>query len=76
VTYALVGARTGDLLTYQGRPLVHGDRAEMEWLFPSSRVVAVSERDLQARSPLPPLPIREHPGLAHIEWPLTRDQFR
>lgn len=76
MTYALVGPRSGDILTYQGRPLVHGDKGEMEFLFPSSRIVAVTEGDLNRRSPLPPLPLREHPGLSHLEWPLTRDQFR
>lgn len=74
--YALYGPLTGDILTYQGRPLVHHDRAELEFLFPRSRVVPVTDADLARRSPLAPMPIAEHPGMAPVRWPLDRKDFR
>lgn len=74
--YALYGPVTGDILTYQARPLVHHDRAELEYLFPAARVVAVTDADLAARSPLPPMPITDHPGMAPVRWPLDPKDFR
>lgn len=75
--YALVGMVTDDLLTYHGRPIVHTDRAELEYLIDTSktRVVAVTARDLAQRSPAAPLLLRDHPGLAHLTWPLRREDF-
>jgi hypothetical protein len=74
--YALFGLVSRDILTYQGRPLVHHDRLELEFLFPASRVVPVTDRDLAARSPLPPMPIAEHPDMAGVSWPLDPTEFR
>lgn len=74
--FALVGETTHDLLTFEGRPIVHDNRAELEWLLPRARVVPVTDRDLKTRSPFPPLPLREHPGLCHLSWPLDRTEFR
>lgn len=76
MTYAMVGAVTQDLLTYAGRPIVHHDRAEAEWLLPRVRWVRVTPADLSARSPLPPLRLQDHPDLTHITWPLNREDFR
>ena len=73
--YALIGMQTNDILTFEGRPLTHGSRDEMEWLFPASRVVRVSDSDLKERSPLPPMPLSEHPALSHLSWPLKRSEF-
>lgn len=75
--YALVGRTSGDILTYKGRPLVHHDRTELEYLFDAKgvRVVQVSSNDLTKRSPLEPLELRDHPGLSHVRWPLRREDF-
>lgn len=75
-TYALRGPSTRDLLTYRGRPIVHDSRAEMQWLMPNATVVVVTEADLRARSPLPPLQLKDHPDLAAVRWPLRREDFR
>lgn len=75
-TYALRGTSTRDLLTYRGRPIVHGSRAELEWLMPTATVVPVTEADLRARSPLPPLQLRDHPDLVTVRWPLHKEDFR
>lgn len=69
--YALVGPVSGDLLTLGGRVIVHDNRAEMEFLLPSARVVRVTDGDLG-----PTLPLREHPGLSHVTWPLDPKEFR
>jgi hypothetical protein len=68
--YALVGAVTGDLLTYQGRVLLHPDRAELEWLFPLSRVVRVTG-DVG-----PTLALSAHPDMYGVSFPLDRRDFR
>lgn len=73
--YGLRGPVTCDLLTFGGRPIVHTNREELEWLLPDAHVVPVTERDLRARSPLPPMPLPEHPALAGLTWPLDRAQF-
>lgn len=73
--YALYGEQTGDILTKDGRPIVHGSRTELEWLFPRSRVVAVTDADLAARSPLPPIPLAEVPGMEPVRFPLRREDF-
>jgi hypothetical protein len=74
--YALWGPVSRDILTYQGRPLVHHDRAELEYLFPRSRVVPMTDADLAARSPLPPMPVKDHPDMSVVAWPLDRKDFR
>lgn len=74
-TYALHGQDAGDLLTLEGRPIVHDNREEMEWLMPGARVVRVDDRDLRQRSPLPPMRLPEHPDLQGLTWPLTRREF-
>lgn len=69
--YALQGAVSRDLLTWNGRVLVHGDRAEMEFLFAGARVI-------ECPRSVPPeqcLEIRYHPDLASVQWPLDRRDF-
>jgi hypothetical protein len=74
--YALFGEVSRDILTLDGRPIVHGNRDEMQFLFPHAKVVPVTEADLKARSPLPALELRNHPSLEHMTWPLDRGDFR
>lgn len=70
--YALQGATSRDLLTYGGRILVHGDRAELEFLITGARIVECP-RDIP---PEQTLPIRYHPNFASVTWPLNRKTFR
>ena len=74
--YALWGSQTRDILTRDGRPIVHTDRAELEWLFPETRIVAVTDADLAARSPLPPIALADCPGMEPVTFPLRREDFR
>jgi len=69
--YALAGNVSGELLTYNGRVLVHDDRAELEFLFPRTRVVRITDGELGQ----PVMSIKDHPGLTAIRWPLNRGEF-
>lgn len=69
--YGLVGPRSGELLTYRGKVLTHDDKAELEFLFPTSRVVRLSDGDLGQ----PTMSIKQHPQLASTTWPLQREDF-
>lgn len=70
--FAMEGPNSKQLLSYQGKVLVHDDRAELEFLFPGVRVVepgvALAQYDT--------LPVKEHPDLGHLEWPLRREDFK
>lgn len=69
--FAMEGPNSRQLLSYQGKVLVHGDRAELEFLFPGVKVVepgrALAEYDT--------LPVKDHPELSHLRWPLRREDF-
>jgi hypothetical protein len=70
--YALQGAVSRDLLTWNGRVLVHDSKPEMEFLFAGARVI-------ECPRSIPPeqtLSIRHHPDLASVTWPLNRKDFR
>lgn len=69
--YGLVGQRSGELLSYGERFLVHDDRAELEFLFPGSRVV-IMPRHISADQTMP---LPRHPELTHLRWPLDRRDF-
>jgi len=68
---ATTGGR--DLLTWRGRVLVHGDRAELEFLVAGPVRVVECPRDIP---PEQTLQIRFHPQFESVRWPLTREQFR
>jgi hypothetical protein len=70
--YALQGTVSRDLITYGGRVLVHDNRPELEFLFTGARVVECP-RDIP---PEQTLPVRFHPQLAAVQWPLDRRDFR
>lgn len=70
--YGLYGAASRDLLTYGGRVLWHDNKAELEFLFPGTRVIELPHD-------LPPdqcLPVRHHPSMAPVSWPLRRADFQ
>lgn len=71
VLYAYVGPVSKELLTYQGRVLVHDNPDEMTFLVPAMRVVALPRADLGR----PLMRLRDHPDLAALTWPLRREDF-
>lgn len=68
--YGLVGEHTHDWLSYGGRVIVHPNRAEMAYLVPGTRVEKITA------DPGPIIQLRDHPGMASVIWPLTKEQFR
>ncbi len=71
--YALQGTTSRDLLTWNGKVLVHDNPAEMEFLFAGDVQVIPCPRSIP---PEQTLPIRFHPQLAAVRWPLRREDFR
>lgn len=70
--YALKGDRSGELLSVGGRVLVHDNAAEMEFLVAGARAV-----ELGGSFPAElTMPLRDHPELAAVSWPLNRTDFR
>lgn len=68
----MAGAMSGDLLTWHGRVLIHGDRDELEYLFTDMRVVDCP-REI---TPEQTMPIAAHPDMAAVRFPLDRRDFR
>jgi hypothetical protein len=70
--YGLWGVNSRDFLTYGGRVLTHESRAELEYLVPNTPV-----REVPPSFPAEQcLPIKLHPDLVNVQWPLTKEQFR
>lgn len=69
--YGLVGKYSGELLTYQGKAIVHGNRAEMQFLLPNSRVVRLTDGELGQDW----MWLKDHPDMAHVQFPLHREDF-
>ena len=68
--YGIVGRTTRQLLTYQGKVILHDDRGEMEFLFPAEKVIAVESWGEDF------LLLKDHPNMAPVRWPLSKTDFR
>lgn len=68
--FGLLGAKSRTLLSQDGRVIVHTSRAEMEYLFPGTRVVAVSPEEG------PAIPLAMVRGMEPVSFPLDRKDFR
>lgn len=71
--YALQGTTSRELLTWNGKVLVHHNAGEMEFLFTGDVRVIPCPRDIP---PEQTLSIRYHPQFAAVTWPLDRKDFR
>jgi hypothetical protein len=70
--YALIGARSGTALTHNGKMIVHTDRAEMEFLFPSGcKVVEIGPATPESDT----VTLQQYPDTCHIVFPINRDDF-
>lgn len=71
--YCLVGAVSGEVITYRGKALVHGNLQEMEYLFPANRVVPLPSYWGEELT----LPLKDHPDMDTVQFPLAlhMDQF-
>lgn len=72
--FAYVGPVSGEILTYQGRALVHENKAEMEYLIPGARVVPLPSYWGEELT----LPLKDHPDMGAVQFPLAQnmDQFQ
>lgn len=70
--YVMVGGSSGELLTYRGRVITHGNRREMEYLFPGTRVIELPDNEMRGR---PQMALRDHPDMSSVRWPLRREDF-
>lgn len=70
--YGVRGARSRDFLTWQGRVLVHDNRAELEYLVRGEVAVMELPRDWPADQTVR---IQDHPDFAAVRFPLQRAQF-
>lgn len=69
--YGLVGGTSGQLLTYQGRAILHSSKHELEFLFPNTRAVRVSSGDLGQ----PWMWLKDHPDMSQVRFPLRKRDF-
>lgn len=70
--WALQGEISRDLLTWNGRVLVHNNRAELEFLTAGARVIPCP----RSIPPEQTLELRFHPQFADHHFPLRREDYR
>jgi hypothetical protein len=76
--FALKGAVTDELISYQGRVIVHHDRRELEYLFPGVRVemlrgYTIAECAQEYGRPM--MRLADHPDMQAVSWPLNPKEF-
>jgi hypothetical protein len=70
--YALYGEKSRTLLTFMGRVLVHDNKAELEYLTVGAKAVECPSGIPEGQT----FPLRLHPNLTTVEWPLRKESFR
>jgi hypothetical protein len=70
--YALRGDVTGELLSFGGLVLVHDNPAEMAFLVCGATPIELG-RSFPADHTMP---LRSHPDLANVRWPLRKADFK
>jgi hypothetical protein len=72
--WCLVGAVSGEILTFRDRALVHDNKQEMEYLFPANRVVPLPSYWGEGLT----FPLKDHPDMDTVQFPLAQnmDQFQ
>lgn len=71
--YAMLGEVSKELLTYNGKVIVHDNREEFEFLVPTGgKVIRITGGNLGQ----PTIRLRDHPDMASVRWPLDRRDFR
>ncbi len=72
--WCLVGASSGEILTYKMRAIVHDDKREMEYLFPANRVVPLPSYWGEELT----FPLKDHPDMDVVQFPLDQhmNQFQ
>lgn len=73
--YCLIGRSTKEPLSYQGRVIVHNNKAELEFLFPAERVAPLPKHFDDSLT----MALTEHPDIKGcVQFPLEQNmkQFR
>ena len=72
--WCLVGASSGEVLTYRLRAIVHENKRELEYLFPANRVVPLPSYWEEEKT----IALKDHPDMDTVRFPLDQhmDQFR
>lgn len=73
--YAMVGLVSGELLSLNGRVLVHENSREVEFLVANVRVVELGPSLEKALAGRPHMLLRDHPDMSWVRWPLQEDDF-
>lgn len=68
--FALKGHRSRELLTWNGKVIVHNNEAELRFLFKNAEPVKVNVSDEEC------LPLWVHPDMEHVRFPLRLEDFR
>lgn len=79
--FGMVGRTSGELLSFNGRMLIHDNRAEVEWLFRDTIRAAVVLRgstveEVAHRYGRPVMLLRDHPDMSAVRFPLDPKDFR
>lgn len=78
--WAMAGHLSREVLSFEGRMVVHPDRAELEFLIgDSARLVELTgstPEEVAHRYGRPAMLLRHHPDMAAVTWPLDRKAFR
>jgi hypothetical protein len=72
--YAMETLGSKELLSYEGRVLIHDNPRELEWLLRGPYKVVDLGNPHQIGRPL--LRLRDHPGMSAVRFPLNVDDFR
>jgi hypothetical protein len=77
--WAMAGHKTGEILSYGGRMVVHPVRHELEWLIgDTARVVQLcgdNPEEVSAIYGRPAMLFKDHPDNSNVRWPLDRRDF-
>lgn len=65
------GLISKELITFNGKVIVHNNRAEMEFLFVGVRVIECP-KEFESNQLIK---VRNHPDFSSYLWPLSRNRF-
>lgn len=65
------GLISKELITFDGKVIVHNNRDEMEFLFTGVRVVECPKEF----EPKDLIKVKDHPDFSSVQWPLSRNRW-